>query len=114
MIYDKINIFNSNKELEIEFNPKNDEIDKGLLNEIKEFGKIKVKNHNSSNKELVIQIKPENDEIDIGLLNAIKEFENINVKNSDTKLEGKKPTREKEKKENEVNDFLEDDDDDKF
>ena len=62
--YDKINIFNSNKELEIEFNPKNDEIDKGLLNEIKEFG-------------------------------------NINVKNSDTKLEGKKPTREKEKKENE-------------
>ena len=114
LIYDKINIFNSNKELEIEFNPKNDEIDKGLLNEIKEFGKIKVKNHNSSNKELVIQIKPENDEIDIGLLNAIKEFENINVKNSDTKLEGKKPTREKEKKENEDNDFLEDDDDDKF
>ena len=34
---------NSNKDLEIEFNPKNSEIEEGLLNEIKEFGIIKVK-----------------------------------------------------------------------
>ena len=45
LIYDKISEFNSNKELEFEFNPKIDEIEKNLLKEMKEFGNIQVKNN---------------------------------------------------------------------
>ena len=51
-IYDKIKTFNLNKELEIEFYPKINEIDKGLLKDIRDFGKIKevqTKNNNIMN-----------------------------------------------------------------
>ena len=41
-MYEKIKAFNSNKELEVEFLPKNDDIQKGLLNEINKFGEIKI------------------------------------------------------------------------
>ena len=55
LIYDKINVFNSNKDLEIEFNPKNNEIEEGLLNEIKEFGIIKVKDKEIKKEEKAIE-----------------------------------------------------------
>ena len=42
LIYDKINKINSNKNVEIEFYPNNFEMEKGLLNEIKNFGGIKI------------------------------------------------------------------------
>ena len=48
-IYDKINLFKSNKDLDIIFSPKNDEIEKGLINTIKKFGAIKVVDKNNIN-----------------------------------------------------------------
>ena len=62
LIYDKINIFNSNKDLEIEFNPKNSEIEEGLLNEIKEFGIIKVKDKDIKKEEKTIEDRIEEEE----------------------------------------------------
>ena len=41
-IYDKVKTFNSNKEIEVEFNPKDEEIEKKLLKEIKNFGKVNI------------------------------------------------------------------------
>ena len=41
-IYDKIKGFNSQKNLEFEFKPKSDEIEKGILKDIKHFGDIKI------------------------------------------------------------------------
>ena len=62
-IYDKIKIFNLNKELEIEFYPKIDEIEKGLIKEIQNFGKIKeVK---AKNNNLLNNIDNAKDEIQI-------------------------------------------------
>jgi len=55
LVYDKISVFNSNKDLEIEFNPKNTEIEEGLLNEIKEFGIIKVKDKEIKKEEKAIE-----------------------------------------------------------
>ena len=62
LIYDKINVFNSNKDLEIEFNPKNSEIEEGLLNEIKEFGIIKVKDKDIKKEEKTIEDRIEEEE----------------------------------------------------
>ena len=42
IICDKIKNFNSNKDLKFEFLPKNDDIEKGLLNKIQNFGSLKV------------------------------------------------------------------------
>ena len=41
IVYERIKTFNSNKELDIEFYPKNEDIEKGLLKEIRNFGSIK-------------------------------------------------------------------------
>ena len=56
-IYDKIKTFNDKKEIKFEFNPKDNEIQKGLLKEVKNFGNVKIfynkkkeiKNSNFSN-----------------------------------------------------------------
>ena len=41
-IYEKIKNFNSNKECFIEFYPKNVEIEKGLINDIRKYGSLKI------------------------------------------------------------------------
>ena len=41
-IYDKIKTFNDKKEIKFEFNPKDNEIQKGLLKEVKNFGNVKI------------------------------------------------------------------------
>ena len=41
-IYEKIKNFNSNKECSIEFYPKDVEIEKGLINDIRNYGSLKV------------------------------------------------------------------------
>ena len=52
IIYDKIKAFNDNKEIKAEFNPKYNEIEKGLK-EIKNFGNVNIlKNKNEEIKEL--------------------------------------------------------------
>ena len=48
-IYDKIKFFKANKDLDIIFSPKNDEIEKGLMNNIKKFGALKVVDKNDIN-----------------------------------------------------------------
>ena len=53
-VYEKIKTFNSNKELEVEFLPKKDEIQKGLLKEINKFGEIKVLKN--SKKDVLLDI----------------------------------------------------------
>ena len=51
IIYDKIKAFNDNKEIKAEFNPKDNEIEKGLLKEIKNFGNVNIlKNKNEEIK----------------------------------------------------------------
>ena len=45
-IYNKIQEYNSNKDTEIDFEPKNGEIENNLINEIKKYGKIKVIKNN--------------------------------------------------------------------
>jgi len=42
-IYEKIILFNSNKDRIFRFYPKKDEMEKGLLTEIRNFGVLKVK-----------------------------------------------------------------------
>ena len=68
LVYDKISVFNSNKDLEIEFNPKNTEIEEGLLNEIKEFGIIKVKDKEIKKEEKAIEDSKE-EEVQRGIKN---------------------------------------------
>ena len=49
-VYDKINNYNSKKELEIEFIPKDEEIEERLKEiDIKHFGGVQVKNNNQNN-----------------------------------------------------------------
>ena len=48
-IYDKIKLYKANKDLNIIFSLKNDDIEKGLINTIKKFGSIKVDDKNDYN-----------------------------------------------------------------
>ena len=48
-IYDKVKVFNSQENVEFEFKPKKDEIDKGIINDIKNFGNFKIVNGNKIN-----------------------------------------------------------------
>ena len=50
-IYGKINDFISKKYLSIKFNLTNEEIAKGLLNEIKSFGRIEIIENNEYEKK---------------------------------------------------------------
>ena len=83
LIYDKINVFNSNKDLEIEFNPKNNEIEEGLLNEIKEFGIIKVKDKEIKKEEKAIEDSKE-EEVQERKKKAKKQKKKKNISSSDS------------------------------
>ena len=48
-IYDKVKVFNSQENVEFEFKPKKDEIDKGIINDIKNFGDFKIIKDNKFN-----------------------------------------------------------------
>ena len=63
-IYDKIKKFNSNKELKLEFYPKNDEVEQNLLNEIKNFGGINIIENDNKNKITIDDLMLKNDEED--------------------------------------------------
>ena len=63
-IYDKIKKFNSNKELKLEFYPKNDEVEQNLLNEIKNFGGVNIIENDDKNKITIDDLMLKNDEED--------------------------------------------------
>ena len=55
-IYNKIQEYNSTKDTEIDFEPKSEDIENNLINEIKKFGNIKVlKNNNIDNNNILIK-----------------------------------------------------------
>ena len=56
-IYNKIQEYNSNKDTEVNFEPKNADIENNLINEIKKFGNIKVAKKNFIDDNEIIQIK---------------------------------------------------------
>ena len=53
IIYDKIKTFNANKDIKFEFNPKDNEIEKGFLKEIKNFGDVKILNNKIKENEAI-------------------------------------------------------------
>ena len=63
-IYDKVKKFNSNKELKLEFYPKNDEVEQNLLNEIKNFGGVNIIENDDKNKITIDDLMLKNDEED--------------------------------------------------
>ena len=63
-IYDKVKKFNSNKELKLEFYPKNDEVEQNLLNEIKNFGGVNIIENDNKNKITIDDLMLKNDEED--------------------------------------------------
>ena len=56
-IYNKIQEYNSNKDTEVNFEPKNADIENNLINEIKKFGNIKVAKKNFIDDNEINQIK---------------------------------------------------------
>ena len=56
-IYNKIQEYNSNKDTEVNFEPKSADIENNLINEIKKFGNIKVAKKNFIDDNEIIQIK---------------------------------------------------------
>ena len=56
-VYNKIQEYNSNKDTEIDFEPKNGENENNLINEIKKYGKIKVIKNNKIDDINIIKNK---------------------------------------------------------
>ena len=69
--------------MEIEFNPKNNEIEEGLLNEIKEFGIIKVKDKEIKKEEKAIEDSKE-EEVQERKKKAKKQKKKKNISSSDS------------------------------
>ena len=83
-IYDKIKTFNDKKEIKFEFNPKDNEIQKGLLKEVKNFGNVKI----FYNKKKEIEQELNNNNINIQDQIELNQEDNqeellMNKKNSD-------------------------------